>query len=100
MGRFKAKLEVNNISIEMNAFVEELLARTALGIVASLKGTEDVQTLELRQEKGNVAITANGRDVPLTPFPNDVIRNTLTGLLSSLKGIDDMESVYISVELQ
>jgi hypothetical protein len=100
MGRFKAKLEVNKISIEMNDFVEELLARTTLGIVAALKGTGDVQILELRQEKGNVEITVNGRDVPLTPFPNDIIRNTLTGLVSSLKEVDDIDSVDISVEVK
>jgi hypothetical protein len=100
MGRFKAKLEVNKISTEMNAFVEELLARTALGIVASLKGPGEVQTLELRQERGNVEITVNGRNVPLTPFPNDIICSTLTGLVSSLKGVDDIESMVIRIDLQ
>ncbi len=100
MGRFKAKLEVNKRSTEMNAFVEELLARTLLGIVASLKGPGDVQTLELQQERGNVEITVNGRNVPLTPFPNDIICSTLTGLVSSLKGVDDIESMVIRIDLQ
>ncbi|MBT9163263.1 MAG: hypothetical protein DDT24_00167 [Chloroflexi bacterium] len=99
-GALKARLQVNKMSIEMNPFVEGLLAQIAVGVVASLKGTEDVQTLEIRQEKGDVKITVNGSDVPLTPFPNDIICSTLTGLVSSLKEVDDIESLDINVEVQ
>ncbi|MCL0029774.1 hypothetical protein M1N19_02260 [Dehalococcoidia bacterium] len=99
-GALKAKLQVNKISIEMNPFVEEFLAQIAVGVVASLKGAEDVQTLEIRQEKGNVKITVNGSDVPLTPFPNDIICSTLIGLVSSLREVDEIESLDISVEVQ
>jgi hypothetical protein len=96
---FKATLKVNEKAIEMNPFVEEFLARTSVGAVSSLKGTEDVKSLEIHQKKGNVEITVNGKEIPLTPFPNDVISNTLVGMVSSLKGIDDIDSIDVSVEV-
>ena len=98
-GSFKAKLWVNKISVDMGPFVEEFLARTMVGLVASLRGGENVQSLEIHQEKGNVKITVNGNEIPLTPFPNDIICNTLTGLVSSLKGVDDIDSLDISVKV-
>jgi len=97
---FKATLKVNKITVEINPFVEEFLARTTVGAVSALRETEDINSLEIHQEKGNVEITANGKDIPLTPFPNDIISNTLVGLVSSLKGIDRIDSLDISVTVQ
>jgi hypothetical protein len=94
---FKATLKVNKKAIEMNPFVEEFLARTAVGAVSALRGTEDIKSLEIHQEKGNVKITANGKEIPLTPFPNDIISSTLVGLVSSLKGVGGIDSLDISV---
>jgi len=99
-GSFEAKLHVNKISVEMNPFAEELLARTMVGAVASLKGAEDIKSLEIHQEKGNVEITVNGNEIPITPFPNDIISNTLTSLVSSLKGVDKIDSLDISIKVQ
>jgi len=99
-GSYKADLRVNRISVEMNAFVEEFLARTALGLAGSLQGAEEIQGLEIHQEKGNVKITVNGNAIPLTAFPNDIICNTLTGLVSSLQDVDAVDSFNISVEVR
>jgi len=99
-GNFKAKLKVNNITIEMNPFVEDFLARTVVGAVASLKGGENVKSLKIHQKKGNVEITVNGKEIPLTPFPNDIISNTLVGMVSSLRDVDNIDSIDISVEVE
>jgi len=99
-GSFKAELKVNKISVEMNAFVEELLARITVGLVGSLKGGENVQSLEIHQEKDKAKITVNGNDIPLTPFPNDIICSTLAGLVSSLKEVDAIDSLGITVKVQ
>jgi hypothetical protein len=96
---FKATLKVNKKAMDMNPFVEEFFARISVGMVSSLKGTEDVKNLEIHQKKGNVEITVNGKDIPLTPFPNDIISNTLVGMISSLKDVDDIDSIDISVEI-
>jgi len=95
----KATLRVNKISIDMNPFVEEFLARTTVGAIASLEGTEKMQSLEFHQEKGDVKIIANGNELRLTPFPSDIISNTLTALVSSLKDVDDINSLDISVKV-
>jgi hypothetical protein len=96
----KAKLWVNKTQIGMNPFVEEFLARTTVGAVAALKGTEDLKTLWLHQRPDDIEITVNGEPVNLTPFPNEIIRNTLTALVCSLKGIDRIDSLEITVEKQ
>lgn len=97
---FKATLKVNKITVEMNPFVEEFLARTSVGAVSSLRGTEDIKSLEIHQDKGNVKITVDGKDIPLTPFPNDIISSTLVGLVSPLKGISKIDSLLISVTVK
>jgi len=94
---FKATLKVNKKAMEINPFVEEFLARTSVGAVASLRGAEDIRSLEIHQDKGNVRIEVNGKEIPLTPFPNDIISSTLVGLVSSLKGVGGIDSLDISV---
>jgi hypothetical protein len=95
---FKTTLRVNNVTIELNPFVEEFLALTVAGAVSALKGAEDIRSLELHLEQGNVEIIVNGHELPLTPFPNDIIANTLTGLVSSLKGVDRIEGLKIDMK--
>jgi hypothetical protein len=94
---FKAKLWVNNVSIDLNTFVEEFLARTVAGAVRSLKGTEDMHNLELSLEQGHVKVIVNGSELPITPFPNDIIANTVTGLVSTLKDVGEIQSVKINI---
>ena len=86
---FKAKLRVNKITVELNAFVEDFLAHTVAGMASSLRGVDKIQNLDIRQEKGEVKIKVNGEEIPLTPFPNDIICNTLTAVISSLKDVEE-----------
>ncbi len=97
---FEAKLWVNNAALDLNPFVEEFLARTVAGAVSSLKGTEDIESLELYLEQGDVRVIVNGNELPLTPFPNDIIASTLVGLVSSLKGVSKIDSLSISLKAQ
>lgn len=94
------ELVVNKVSIKLNPFVEQFLARTVLGAVSALKGTEDIRGLELRLERGDVELTVNDNDVPLTPFPKEIITNTITGMVSSLKGVGKIDSLKINVKAQ
>jgi hypothetical protein len=94
---FKASLWVNSLPVELNPFVGEFLARTVTGAVSSLKGAEDIQSLELYLEHGEISIIVNGGELTLTPFPKDIIASTVTGLVSSLKGIDKVESLRVDV---
>ena len=97
---FKAALWVNNSSIELHSFVEQFLARTVAGAVSSLKEAEELQSVELNLEQGDVLIIVSGKELSLTPFPKDIISGTITGLVSSLKGVGKIDSLKISVEAE
>jgi len=94
---FRAKLVVNNVSIELNPFVEEFLTRTIVGAVSSFRGVKNIRDLELYLERSNVKIVVNGNELPLTPFPRKILTNTITGLVSSLKGVGKIDSLKINV---
>ena len=94
------ELEVNNVSTELNPFVEEFLTRTVVGAVSCLKGAENIRDLELYLERGDVKLVVNGNDLPLTPFPKEIFTNTITGLVSSLKGMGKIDSLKINVKAQ
>jgi hypothetical protein len=101
MGKnLRAELEVNKVSIKLNPFVEEFLTRTAVGVVSSLRGAENIRNLELYLERGDVKLVVNGNELPLTPFPRDIITNTITGLVSSLKGVGKIDSLKINIKAQ
>ena len=93
----KAELVVNKASIKLNPFAEQFLARTVVGAVSSLKGTENVRDTELCLNKGDVKLIVNGNELPLTPFPKEIFTNTITGLVSSLKGVGKIDSLKITV---
>ncbi len=95
----KAMLWVNNRSVELNAFVEEFLARTVLGATSSLKGADEVRNLELYLEGGKVRVIVNENALPLTPFPNDIIANTLIGLVSSLKEVNRIDNLKVQMKV-
>ena len=99
-GDFETKLQVNNVSVDLNPFVEEFLARTVAGAVSSLKGANDIQGLELYMEQGDIKIVVNGNELSLTPFPKDIITNTIMGLVSSLKGVGEIDSLKISIKAE
>jgi hypothetical protein len=94
----RAKLEINDVSVELNPFVEEFLTRTVVGAVSSLKGAENIRDLELHLEQKDAKLVVNGDELPLTPFPGDIITNTIIGLVSSLKGVGKIDSLKINVK--
>jgi hypothetical protein len=94
----EAKLSVNKEEIDMNEFVESLVAHVTVGTVKSLKGVDYIKTIDVNMDKGEVDISVNNENIPLTPFPNDIIASTLIGLVSSLKGIDEVDKMKIRVD--
>jgi len=96
----EAKLVVNKVSIKLNPFAQQFLARTVVGAVSSLKGAENIRAMELYLERGDVKLVVNGNELSLTPFPRDIITNTITGLVSSLKGVGKIDSLKINVKAQ
>lgn len=98
-GNFEAKLEVNNISIDLSPFPEQFLARTVAGAVSSLREAENIESLELYLKQGDVTVIVNGNELDVTSFPNDIVATTVVGIVSSLKGVDKIDNVKISVKI-
>ena len=96
---FKASLWVNKQSVELNQFAEQVLARTMAGAVSSLKGAEDMHSLELRLDKGDLCVDVNYKEITLSPFPNEVITATVVALVSALKGVDKTENLRIVIDI-
>lgn len=44
----QVELKVNSKEIELNNFVENLISRTVIGMVKSLRGVGDVETISLK----------------------------------------------------
>jgi hypothetical protein len=95
----KAKLWVNHRPVELNRFVEDLVARVSVAIVSALKGTGDMQELDIALTGEEVKVAVDGREIPLNPFTTEVIASTLRGLISPLKGVDGAAQVSVSVKV-
>lgn len=96
----RAELAVNDVSVALNPFVEQYLARVVVGGVSCLRGGEGVQDLELYLEGSDVHLIVNGGELPLSAFPRDIITGTIMGLVSSLKGVGKADKVQIRVSGQ
>ncbi len=95
--KIEARLWVNGKPVELNPFVEVILAGTVAGALRSLKGVENINSVEFELRQRTVNVTVNGKELTLTPFPNDIIAGTVAGFVSSLKGIDQIESLRIEL---
>ena len=93
----EARLWVNGKPVDLNPFVEGILAGTVAGALSSLKGVESIKSVDLQIRQRTVTVTVNGGELTLTPFPNDIIAGTVTGFVSPLKGIGKVESLRIKL---
>jgi len=81
-------MTVNENQIKFIPFVEEYVYQIANGIVASLKDTGAIKTLELKIDGGEVAMNLNGKDIPVNVFVTKIITSTMAGMVSTLKGAE------------
>ena len=91
-------LSVNDVPINLDYFVRGYIDQVVGGIIASLKDTGAIESLELTIDNdGQVAINLNNSAVPLIYFPNEIIRNTVTGMVAPLKGVDEVNRLQINI---
>jgi len=97
---YQTKLWVNNKDIDLHPFVEQFVAGAVTGAVRTLKGVDDLRTLELKMVKKTVTLVVNGKSLALTQFPNDILCSTVTGVVSSLKGVDKVvDSLQLDIKV-
>jgi hypothetical protein len=94
----RVSLSVNDVPIQLDEFVEGYVYHIVSGIIASLKGTGEIENLELSiDNEEQVTITLNGADVPIKYFPNEIIRSTIFGMVSMLKGVREVDRLQLIV---
>ena len=50
---FNAELDVNGQKIELNSFVESFLSQAVIGMLKSLRGVNDIKTINVKIQKKN-----------------------------------------------
>ncbi len=87
MASEQVSLSVNDAPIQLDGFVREFIIKVMAGIVATLKGTGEIQSLVLSIKGEDIEINLNGSLVSVIPFVGKFIRNTVIGMVSPLKGV-------------
>jgi len=91
-------LLVNNVPINLNIFVREYIDHVVGGIIASLRDTGEMESLELAiDNEGQVTINLNNSLVPLKYFPNEIIKSTVISMVSPLKEVGEVNRLEITI---
>ena len=93
----QVSLSVNDTPIELDYFVQGFIDHTISGMLVSLKGTEEIKSLDVSIEGDKVAINLNNDILPINPFVNEIIRSTIVGMVSPLKGVSEINKAYIGI---
>jgi sulfur carrier protein ThiS len=92
-------LSVNDVPIQLDYFVHGYVDHVIGGIVASLKDTRGIESLQLSiDNEGRVTINLNGSVVPISYFPNKIIRSTILGMVSTLKGVGEVDRLEMTID--
>ncbi len=97
MASKQVNLNVNDMPIEMDFFVQGFIDRVISGIISALKGTCRIKNLDFSIEEDTVIINLNGSVVPTNTFVNKIIRSTVAGMVSELKGVSDTRRIHIAI---
>lgn len=98
---YQTKLWVNNKDIDLHPFVEQFVAGAVTGAVRTLKGVDEIRTVELKMLRMTVTLMVNGKKLELTQFPNNILCNTVTGVVASLKGVDkEIDSLQLDIKVE
>ncbi len=97
MTQGQVSLSVHDAPIQLEGFVLEFVEQVMTGIMATLKGTEEIQNLEFSSDGEAVSINLNGTPIPVTPFVAKFISNTVNGMVSTLKGVGQIDRLEITI---
>ena len=97
MASQKVSLSVNYVPIPIEDFVQEFINKVVTGMLSVLKGVDEIRSVGLSFDGGEVVINVNDNVVPSNGFVNEFIRNTVTGMVTSLKGVDQVDKLEISI---
>jgi len=90
-------LSVNDNAITLEYFVRGFIDHTVTGMIAALKNTQEIETLEIVITGDNVAIKLNSAQVPLNYFANEIIGRTIKSMVSPLKGVSEINNLKLNI---
>ena len=94
----KVKLTVNDTPVKLKYFTQGFIEHVVNGILVSLKGTGEIENLELSiDEDTQVKLHLNGAEISLTPFANKIIADTISGMVSTLKGAGEIKRLNLII---
>ena len=97
MGTREINLSVNDVAIALDYFVQRFIDHVVSGMLAGLKGTGEMKSVDISIEGDEVTINLNNDVLPVNSFASKIIRNTVVGMVSSLKGVDEINRINISI---
>jgi hypothetical protein len=97
MGTSQVNLTVNEVAIELDYFVQDFIYNVVGGMLASLKDTGEVESVDMNIIEDTVTIILNNTMVPINPFVSEITRNVIVGLVSPLKGVDKTNRISITI---
>ena len=92
----QVSLSVNDVPITLDYFVQGFIDHTLGGMLAALKGTGEIKTLNVIIEGDKVTINLNNDSLPINYFVNEIVRNTVVGMVSPLKGVSQINRLNIN----
>jgi hypothetical protein len=98
MASREVSLIVNDTPIALNDFVQNYIDHVVSAILASLRGTAEIEGIELAIEGDQVSVVLNHAAVHLNPFVTRIIRSTMLGMVSSLKGVSDITRIRVNIK--
>ena len=78
-------------------FVESYIYLTVGGMLAALKDTEQIKTLDITIEGDKVTINLNNVQVPVNDFASRIFKNTIEGMVSPLKGVGAINKLEMNI---
>lgn len=97
MASRQVSLSVNDAPIELDYFVQGFIDHVMGGMVAALRGTGEIESLDVSILEDTVTINLNNVMVPINPFVNRITRNTIVGMVSSLKGVSNTDRMNLTI---
>lgn len=94
----QVSLLVNGQPVELDYFVQGFIDHTIGGILASLRDTGEIKSVDISIEGDEVTIILNDTLVPTNPFVSKITRNTIVAMISSLKGVGEVSKANVNIK--
>ncbi len=96
----KVRLAINDSPLPIADFVQIFIGEVVTGMLSTLKGVGEIQSVELSIDGEGVKIDINNATVPSNEFVDKFVRNTVIGMVTSLKGVEQVEKLEIRITNQ